>query len=231
MLFITATVAGVLSAPLLGVLGAPDYLAKASDGAGRITMGSFLIVVMAFACAGIAIWLYPVLRERNEALALGSVGFRLLEAAIFIVTAAIQLSLLVLSQKYAGAGARDAASIEALGAVAKSTSLWLFSGAGAMAFALGALMYYWVFYQSRLIPRWLAVWGLAAILLHLTAALFTLFGVELVSIAEVVLHIPIFLQEMALAGWLITKGFDAPAAGPIAGERDAGSGLRSLTEN
>jgi hypothetical protein len=56
--------------------------------------------------------------------------------------------------------------------------VWLFSSAGTIAFGLGALLYYWIFFRSRLIPRWLSVWGLIPIVMQLAMAVSVLFGLS-----------------------------------------------------
>lgn len=73
-------------------------------------------------------------------------------------------------------------------------------------------MYYYIFYQSRLIPRWLSGWGLLAITLHLAEVILTIFAlVKPLSTIQVVMNLPIFFQEMTLAVWLIVKGFNPSA--------------------
>jgi hypothetical protein len=82
-------------------------------------------------------------------------------------------------------------------------------------FALGALMLYSILYQSRLIPRWISIWGLIAILMHFATAFLVMFGqIEMLSPLVLGLNLPIFLQEMVMAVWLIVKGFNPaePAA-------------------
>jgi hypothetical protein len=77
-------------------------------------------------------------------------------------------------------------------------------------FVLGALMFYVLLYQSRLVPRWLSIWGLVGAALSIAAALGTMFGLSSLG----VLSLPIFLQEMVMAVWLIAKGFNPSALAP-----------------
>jgi hypothetical protein len=78
------------------------------------------------------------------------------------------------------------------------------------AFSLGAFMYYYLFFQSRLIPRWLSGWGIVAIILMTAACVLALFSDNPVT-GYILLAAPIALQEMVLAVWLIVKGFNASA--------------------
>jgi uncharacterized membrane protein HdeD (DUF308 family) len=88
---------------------------------------------------------------------------------------------------------------------------WTVGFLGMLAFLSGALMYYYVLYAARLIPRWLSGWGLAAVALGVVATIYSAstqdFGVSTVN---TVLNIPIALQELVLAVWLIVKGFQPP---------------------
>ncbi len=79
-------------------------------------------------------------------------------------------------------------------------------------------MYYYVFYQSRLIPRWLSGAGIVAIISMLAACMLALFSDNAVT-GYIPLAFPIFLQEMVLAVWLIVRGFEP--SGSAAGSRKA----------
>ena len=213
-LFITATVAGLLGTSLTGsVVGAPDYLVQIAANKNLVVLGALLKFVAAAASAGIAIALYPVLRKRNEGLALGSVGFRLVEGVCYIVGAIGLLSLLSLSQKYVSAGPQDASTFQVLGTLISAIRNWAGFVFGVIAFCLGAAMYYYVMYLSRLIPRWLSAWGLIGLALVFSMTLLIAFGERISGPSGmlVLLAIPIALQEMVLAVWLIVKGFNPSA--------------------
>lgn len=221
-LFIVAGVAGLLaSAVEHPVLTGAGYLAKIAQNAGQVSAGGLLEFIEAGTSAGIAIALYPVLRERGQGLAVGAVALRTLEAAMYAVGGVITLSLLYLARQHAPAAAPGAAGTlgDALAGVHQSAIL-----AGAYAYIAGALMYYTVFYRCRLVPRWLTGWGIAAEVPLLIACLLATFhGTDVTSYKF--LALPIAIQEYALAAWLIFKGFTPSATqpGPRAGQVPAAS--------
>ncbi|MBI5869381.1 MAG: DUF4386 domain-containing protein [Actinobacteria bacterium] len=208
-LLLTALVAGILSVPFLSTLNEPDYLVEVAENESLVIIGVLLQTIMAFACAGIAIWLYPALKKFDEAMSLGSVGFRIIEAVIFIVAAISVLTVLTLSHDYRDAGPADAAYFQTMGSLLLAVRDWASNVLAVFSFGLGALMYYIIFYRSRLVPRWLSVWGLIAIILHMFSGLMVIFAViGPFSAAQGVLSIPIASQELVLAVWLITIGFN-----------------------
>jgi hypothetical protein len=181
---------------------------------------------MGLALAMVPVVLYPILRKQNHVLALGYVVFRgALEPILYILMAASRLFLILASQEYMAAGAPDAPYSQTLGAV-------LLKGHDAInpmliiIFSLGALMLYYMFYQTKLVPRWISVWGFIAILMHLSTAFLILFG--LVSPDDtttlMIINFPIFLQEMVMAVWLIVKGFDPTALASLSGSSASNGG-------
>ncbi len=210
MLFIIATVADLISRLVFvtPILSDPVDLSKVSANESQVLLGALFLFIGAAAAAGIALALYPVLRTHGEGLALGSVGFRLIEGVLYLGIVVCLLSLATLSQESAKAGAAASSAFQAQAALLMAARDSL-GEVAVLAFGLGALMYYWVFYQSRLVPRWLSAWGLAAIALLMTSGVLVMLGVtEPMSTTQVVLALPIFLQEMVLAVWLIAKGFN-----------------------
>ncbi len=79
-------------------------------------------------------------------------------------------------------------------------------------FGLSAVLLNFVVYRARLVPRWLSGWGLAGAAPWMAAGVLVLYGlVEPFSTTQTVLAIPIGVQGMALAVWLIVKGFNTSA--------------------
>ncbi len=214
ILFIFATVVNLLSnvAFIKPILDVPDYLGRIFASENQILIGSFLHIISSFACAGIAITLYPVLRKYNEGLALGSVGFRIAETMLYVFGSIGVLALLPLSQEFIKAGMPGASYFQTLANSLLSMRDWT-GILAVITFGAGALMYYTVFYQARLIPRWLSGWGLVAAALCLISGILVMFNIiDFFTPVQIALNIPIGLQEMVLAVWLIAKGFNLPAA-------------------
>jgi hypothetical protein len=222
VLYIIGTVAGMLSHVLTRpVLGGSDFLVNVSTHEIQIIAGALFVLIMGFALAMVPVMMFPLLKKYNEALALGYVVFRgALETMMYIVLAISWLFLIPLSQEYVKAGTPDASYFQTLGAVLLNGHD-LIGPVQTIVFCLGALIFYYLLYQTNLIPRWLSGWGLIAIIPYFAAGLLVLFGFfGPLSTGEIVLEFPLALQEMVMAVWLIVKGFNPSsiASGSATGE-------------
>lgn len=223
VLFIVATAANLVAAAILPPLGGADYLAGIVTGADRVAIAAVFYIVAAFASAGIAVAMYPVMRRSNAGLALGSVVFRALEAAFYLLGVVSLLSLVRVGTRAASAGTVERAPLVVVG----DALVGLHDHASLLAvfaFCLGAFLYYTLFFQGRQIPRWLSGWGILAILLMLVASVLALSADKQIT-SYVALAIPIGVQELVLAVWLLAKGFWLPTtAGPSEGSRRTSEG-------
>jgi len=213
-LFILATTASligrvVLLDPILKE--GTDILAKVATNQNQVAAGALCGLVAFFASACIAIALYPVLRRYSEGLALGAVGLRIIEGVLYSIGAVAVLATLTLAREFVDAGAPASSYLQASGALLMVVRSWA-GLAGTLAFYPAGLLYYFVFYRSRLIPRWLSGWGIVAVAMGFAASVLIVFQVVVpMSTAQIVLNLPIFLQEMVLAVWLIVRGFNPSA--------------------
>ena len=212
VLFITGTVAGMLSYVfLLPVLNAPDYLISVSANENQVIVGALFTLIMGVALAMVPVMLFPIFKKHNEALALGYVVFRALEFVTGIAGAISTLLLIPLSQEYVQAGAPDASNFQALGTLLLE-AYYYSRIMMVIVFFVGALMFYYILYQSKLLPQFISVWGLIGVTLHLAEILLELFGLlPPFSVLTFVLALPIAVNEMFLAVWLIVKGFNSSA--------------------
>lgn len=212
-LYITATVAGVLGLLLTRpVIDAPDYLTTASFHQNRVATGALFELIMAIAVVGIAIAIYPVLKRHSQRLAMGYVVARSIEAVVYLASTVALLTLVTLSEELVKAGTGDAARFQPLGDLLLAGRDWGDQAVQpAAVFGLSAVLLNYVLYRARLVPRWLSVWGLLGATLWMAAGVLVLYGLEPLSTTQTVLAMPIGVQEMALAVWLIVKGFNAAA--------------------
>ena len=220
VLFIIGTAAGVLSGVFtLPVLGAPDYLSEVAANESQIVSGALLVLVMGFPLAMVPVMMFPIFKKYNEPLALGAVVFRgALEAVTYIIIVISWLLLIPLSQEFVKAGAPDASYYQVSGLLLTQAVYWT-EHILALVFAIGATMLYWLFHKTKLIPRWLALWGFIGAILYFAAPIANMLDPQHLPLALGVkwgyLMIPLAVQEMVFALWLIVKGFDATAVAAL----------------
>jgi hypothetical protein len=211
VLFILGALSGATSAALTDpIRTSPNILAAVYAHEAGFILASVMWLTMGLALAMIPVATYPLLKKFNPTLAMGYVVFRGgLESVTFIIVSAGWLVLLPLRPVFE-AGSPDGALVSALGAtVFNAVEL---GSAGTIAFSLGALMFYYMLYRTKIVPRWISGWGPIAAIPYLAGGVLGLVGV-LAPTAPIVtaLDMPLALKEMVLAVWLIAKGF-TPAA-------------------
>ena len=198
VLFIIATastmVAQIILTPLLdasqAAAGPQNHL---------IAFAVLLEIANALASAGIAIAFYPVLRRCAELAATGYLGLRVIEGAVGVVAATVLAMIIVTS-------ADEVAFTLALHDTAFLIVLLVFS--------CGTLLLYPMLYAFRLVPPVLSLWGLIGGLMLLVSCVLILFDrVEMGGTTDLILSLPIWINEMALALWLLARGVDLKHVG------------------
>jgi len=212
VLFITATVAGILSVVFLGpILDVSDYLINVSANENQMIIAALFEFTMAVLIVGIPIWMYPILKKHNEALALGYVVARIIEVVIFTVGVISLLTLLTLSQEFVKAGAPDTSYFQTAGTLLLAVREWGGGVCSSIVFSLSALILNYILYRSKLIPRWLSGWGLIGAILYLASGFLPLLGYGSRSTIYILMETPLGVNEMVFAIWLIVKGFNPSA--------------------
>jgi hypothetical protein len=201
-----------VSIPTLAIYGpvkSADYILGGGPDTPAI-IGGILEIIVALAGIGTAIVLFSVLKKQNEGLALGLVASRILEAGTMFVGVAFLLSIVTLRQ--AGAGANALGTSQAL--VFLYDRIFLL-GQSFMP-AVNDLLLGFLLYQSRLVPRGLAMIGIFGgplLLAGYFAILFGLIGQHAPMTG--LFAIPVALFEFSLGIWLVVKGFNPSAVAAL----------------
>ena len=205
LLFLVADVAGGLFFAFSGGSSTGQaYVEAVPAHQAELGLAALCIFIMGAAGTGIVVAFYPVLRARNEAVAIGAVLFRVAGEVIAFLLAALTLSTITVGN--AATGASDPSSYvlvtKILMDVRDQASL-----VGSAAFGIAALLYCSVFFGSRLLPRWLSAWGVLGALVWLagTAWAFVSHNVD----GGLAMG-PLAINEIVMAVWLIARGFSTP---------------------
>jgi hypothetical protein len=190
--------------PLAGV----DLLGLVAADSSQLTVGAFLTLMMGISLVAMTVFLYPVIRKASKELAMGMVLFRgALEGIFYFVTTLNILTLVAVGNEYTATGA-DSAVLQSIGNV-----LYQFENlktpVSSIIFILGATCIYLTFYRTRLIPRWLSVWGFIAVITYMASALLKFFHMD--AGYGFYLEMVMFPQEILMAVWLVVKGFNPSA--------------------
>ncbi|MEW8987618.1 MAG: DUF4386 domain-containing protein, partial [Bacillus sp. (in: firmicutes)] len=170
---------------------------------------------------GCATTMFPILRRFNETIALWHVCFRFLEAIVITIGVISVLSLLTLSREFIAAGAPDAAAFQTSGTVLKAIHEWTFMLGPNFMLGINTMMYSYIFYKTKLVPRFIPILGMTGAALVFVCALLVMFGViEQVSVWGGLLALPVAANEMILAVWLIMKGFNSSVLASLFSKKD-----------
>ena len=200
--------------PLVGV----DMLGLVAANSSRLTWGAFLTFMMGISLVAMTVFLYPVMEKASKELAMGMVLFRgALEGTWYFVTALGFFALVALGNEYIATGA-DSAALQSMGNVLYQIQYRL-GEIGPIFFLIGAACLYISFYRTRLIPRWLSVWGLIAVVFYMASTLLKFFHMDTGGYGFY-LEMVLASQEMVMAVWLIVKGFNPSAVAALSAKTE-----------
>lgn len=207
MIYLAGMVVGIGGIVLIqSILGAPDPLSAVSANSMLLVIGAALWLMPAVGDAAHGILMFPVLKLHNERIAIGYLGFRIVNAVFLAVMVLFILIQIPIGSEYLRAGASDASYLQALSAVFMQAQLYAYSIA--MTFlGVASLLLCYTLYRAKLVPRFLAVWGLVGYAVILCGSVLEVLGFNLLSIHA----IPGGLWELFIGVWLIAKGFNSSA--------------------
>jgi len=209
LISVAASVVG--GTQILSVIKVPSFLANIPSN----TTHMFIGVLLELTCAALVVWipitLFPILKQHSEKMAVAFVIFRSIEAVFTIVCEVMVLSLVTLGQEYAGAGASDASYLSTLATAVVAGHYWAYDMV-CIATGIAYLILFYLCSKSRLLPRFLSIWGLVGMPIFLILVLSGILANHpgMLFRGEYpanIIVLPASLNELFLAVWLIFKGF------------------------
>ena len=205
---VTSVGAAILYSPMLNNA---RYITGA-DSDTPVLLGAFLEVILALAIVGTAVALFPVVKRQNEAVTMGYVGLRTLEAGIIAVGVVPLLAVVTLRQQMAGTAGTDPATLITLGNALVAFHNWTVLLGPGLVCGTNTVLLAYLLYRSRLVPRFIPVLGLVGGPLVFAYNAAQMFGISAqIASWAVIGVIPIFAWEVSLAIRLIVKGFKPSA--------------------
>ena len=205
-------VASMLSEQLLkSVVGSgsiSDKLVSISNNLSLMRISNLVALLNSLGIVVLAALFYIVFSHQNKGVALVALGLFLAEAITLAVSKIGAYALMPLSQKFVEAGAPEPSYFQTLGD-------FLYSGVDRLGydlhmlfFCLGGILWYYLFYVSRYIPRVLSVWGLAAVCLLSIPVVLLLYDRDFLARPVMILGVLYAPFELVLGLWLIVRGFN-----------------------
>jgi len=208
VVYIAGFVVGIGGDVLIqSVLGAPNHLSTLSANSMTLIIGALLWLMAVIGDAAHGVLMFPVLKPHGERIAIGYLAARIMDAVFIAIMVIFILLQIPLGNAYVNAAAADTFYLQALGTLFKQGQLYAYQ-IGMSTLGVSGLMLCYTLYKAKLVPRWLAGWGLVGYAIIFGGMLSAVMGSGL-GLAS---SLPGGLWEMFVGGWLIVKGFNAPAS-------------------
>lgn len=207
ILFIFVFVASLYGSSLVENLMYEDnYLDISFPNKTTWMMGLLIHFLSGAATIGIVIIMFPLLKQQSIYLAVGYIIFRSLEALMFVLTELNSIPILILSQLSISTGSESIETLKLFGDLFQEIRSVTY-GIGVLFFCIGSFMFYFSMFKSEILPKWITIWGMIAIIMASILSTLNLIGIASPIFIAVIFYIPIALNEITMSVWLIIKGF------------------------
>lgn len=197
----------ILPYVLLMPLSAPAdaFLDLGARMAGLVRLSVLMLFVGSAASLAVAIAVWPMVRGPHHQIGLWMLALAVMNCALQLVENAQWLSLLSISQAYAGSSGTDLQILEAVAPLAYASFKWAhYSHILIVVGWLFAL--YLLLFRSALVPRSIAAFGMLAAMLHFIGITLPAFGGYQMPFPDL-FGAPLALSSIVLSLWLMVKGF------------------------
>lgn len=207
--FIVAAISSIAGLKLYDpVLVSEDFLITGSIHYHQVIAGAICELILSVSAVGTGVMLYPYLKKYNESLGIGYLSFRIMEVVFIVIGIISILTVLSISHSYNNGAIADKTYAQTIGESFIAVHDWTFILGPNFMLAVNTFIYSYVFLNTELVPKKLAVLGITASCLIMIAAICEMFGLfKQISAWGILLALPIAAYEITLAIRLISKGF------------------------
>jgi hypothetical protein len=207
VLYVAGFVVGIGGNILIqSILGAPDRLSTVSANSLLLATGVVLWLMTVVGDAAHGVLMFPVLKRHSERIAFGYLASRIVDAVFIAVSVLFTLLQIPLAGEYLKGAAPDAFYLQALSTVSVKANLYAYDF-GMIALGLSGLILNYLLYRAKLVPGWIAVWGLVGYAIIFCGMVSEVMGTDLGLVSS----LPGGLWEVFIGVWLIVKGFNSSA--------------------
>ena len=207
IVYILGFVVGITGFGLFtSILGAPDHLSTVSANSMLLGFAAVLWLMAVIGDAAHGVLMFPILKQHSERMAIGYLAFRIVDAVFIAVMVLFVLIQIPLGSEYLKAAASNTPFLQALSAVFSQGQQYAYQ-IGMSALGVSGLMLCYTLYRAKLVPGWLAIWGLVGYATILVGMLSAIMGSGLGDLSSYLGG----LWEVAIGVWLIVKGFNSSA--------------------
>ena len=207
VMYLAGFVVGLVGNGLIqSILGAPDHLSTVSANSMMLAIGAILWLMAVAGDAAHGVLMFPVLKQHSERIAFGYLASRIVDAVFIAVSVLFMLLQIPLGSEYLKAVVPNTFYLQALSTLSIQAHLYAYD-IGMIALGLAGLMLNYMFYRAKLVPRWIAVWGLVGYAIIFFGMVSEVMGSGLGLVSS----LPGGLWEVFMGVWLIAKGFNSSA--------------------
>lgn len=194
---------GIGSSLTSSVIDAENSLSVINSNLTQLIIGVILMALIhTIVNIGLPVLMVPMLKPFNKVLSYGYLSAGITATVILIVGSIFLLLHIPLSSMYNNADSTDVQHFETIGTILTKGNYYAYQ-IGMAIWGFGGLMFCYLLYISKLVPRGLSIWGFLGYMVFISGTISELFGYKI----GVQLAIPGGLFEISLSIWLIIKGF------------------------
>lgn len=207
VVYLAGFVVGLVGNGLIqSILGAPDPLSTVPANSMLLAIGAILWLMAVAGDIAHGVLMFPVLRQHSERIAFGYLASRIVDAVFIAVSVLFTLLQIPLASAYLKAVVPDTFSLQVLSTLLIQGNLYAYE-IGMITLGLAGLMLNSMFYRAKLVPGWIAVWGLVGYAIIFCGMVSAVMGSGLGLVSS----LPGGLWEVFMGVWLIAKGFNPSA--------------------